>query len=279
MLAAVSGKLIICGTPIGNLSDVPDRLRSALGSADLVYAEDTRRAATLLRAMDVRAEVRSYFVGNEDRRAGELAERLRAGDVVALISDAGMPSIADPGFTAVNAAIDVGAEVTVVPGPSAVTAALAVSGLPADRFVFEAFLPRRSKDRRGRLSELAEEERTIVLFSGKAHVVADLGDLAEALGGDRRVAVARELTKVYEEVWRGTLDEAVNHWTDRQRRGEFTIVIAGADEKLADFDRTVANAIDAIESGESMANAVRRIASESGVSRRELYEAVLRRLR
>jgi len=279
MLAAVSGKLIICGTPIGNLGDAPDRLRSALGDADLVYAEDTRRAATLLRALDIRAEVRSYFVGNEDQRSRELAERLRAGDVVALISDAGMPSIADPGFTAVNAAIGVGATVTVVPGPSAVTAALAVSGLPADRFVFEAFLPRRSKDRRIRLNRLAEEERTIVLFSGKAHVVPDLRDLAEALGGERRVAVARELTKVYEEVWRGTLDDAVQRWADRELRGEFTIVIAGANKELADFDRTVANAIDAIESGESMADAVRRIASESGVSRRELYEAVLKQLR
>jgi 16S rRNA (cytidine1402-2'-O)-methyltransferase len=279
MLAAVSGKLIICGTPIGNLSDVPDRLRLALGDADLVYAEDTRRAATLLRALGIRAEVRSYFVGNEDRRAVELAERLRAGDVVALVSDAGMPSIADPGFTAVNAAIGVGAEVTVVPGPSAVTAALAVSGLPADRFVFEAFLPRRSKDRRNRLGQLADEERTIVLFAGKAHVVADLGDLAESLGGDRRACVARELTKVYEEVWRGTLADAVSHWAGRELRGEFTIVIAGADAKLADFDRTVADAIDAIESGESMADAVRRIASESGISRRQLYEAVLKQLR
>lgn len=279
MLAAVSGKLIICGTPIGNLGDLSDRLRAALGEADLIYAEDTRRAATLLRTVDVKTEVRSYFVGNEDRRATELAERLRAGDVIALVSDAGMPSIADPGFSAVNAAIGVGADITVVPGPSAVTTALALSGLPADRFVFEAFLPRRSKDRRSRLSLLAGEERTIVLFSGKAHVVADLEDLAEALGEDRRVAVTRELTKVYEEVWRGTLREAVGHWTDRERRGEFTIVIAGADEKLADFDRIVAAAIDAIESGESMADAVRRIASESGVSRRNLYEAVLKQLR
>jgi 16S rRNA (cytidine1402-2'-O)-methyltransferase len=279
MLAAVSGKLMICGTPIGNLGDASDRLRRALGDADVIYAEDTRRAATLLRSMDIKAEVRSYFVGNEDRRAAELAERLRAGDVIALISDAGMPSIADPGFTAVNAAIGVGAEVTVVPGPSAVTAALAVSGLPADRFVFEAFLPRRSKERRTRLGQMAGEERTMVLFSGKAHVVGDLEGLAESLGGDRRVCVARELTKVYEEVWRGTLADAASHWAGRDLRGEFTIVVAGADEKLADFDRTVADAIDAIESGESMADAVRRIASESGVSRRELYEAVLKQRR
>ena len=190
-----------------------------------------------------------------------------------------MPSIADPGFTAVNAALGVGAQVTVIPGPSAVTAALAISGLPADRFVFEAFLPRRGKDRRERLAQLAEEERTIVLFSGKAHVVADLTDMADSFGGDRRVAVTRELTKVYEEVWRGTLADAVPRWQDGELRGEFTIVVAGAEKKLADFDRTVADAIDAIESGESMADAVRRIASESGVSRRDLYEAVLKQRR
>ncbi len=279
MLAAVSGKLMLCGTPIGNLGDISERLKAALGEADVVYAEDTRRAATLLRALGISAEVRSYFVGNEDRRAVELAERLRAGAVVALISDAGMPSIADPGFSAVNAALGVRAQVTVVPGPSAVTAALAVSGLPAGRFVFETFLPRRGKDRRERIDLLADEQRTIVLFSGKAHVVADLQDLAEALGGNRLVAVTRELTKVYEEVWRGTLAEAAEHWAGRELRGEFTIVIAGADERLTDLDRIVAEAVDAIESGESMADAVRRIASESGVSRRRLYEAVLKRRR
>ncbi len=275
MLAAVTGKLVLCGTPIGNLGDVTERLREALSEADLVYAEDTRRAATLLRSLGVKADVRSYFVGNEKRRAVELGERLRAGDIVALISDAGMPSVADPGFSAVAAALEVRAEVTVVPGPSAVTTALAISGLPSARFVFESFLPRKSKDRQKRLDLLAAEQRTIVLFAGKAHVVADLTDLAASLGDDRAVVVARELTKVYEEVWRGTLGDAVSHWSSRELRGEFTIVAAGAERELADLDRIVAVAIDAIESGESMADAVRSTASEFGVSRRKLYEAVL----
>ncbi len=271
----MTAKLTLCGTPIGNLGDASDRLKNVLDEADLIYAEDTRRAAKLLRALDVRTSVRSYFLGNERQRSAELAGRLEAGEKIALITDAGMPSIADPGLSAVNAAIAAGVEVTIVPGPSAATAALAVSGLPAERFVFEGFLPRKGKERAQRMAELAGERRTAVLFSGKSRVVPDLEDLAAALGSERRVVVTRELTKAFEEVWRGTLAEAVEHWSERELRGEFTLVIAGAAEETADLDRIVAEALDAIESGESMADAVRRIASESGISRRELYEAVL----
>lgn len=276
MLAMVSGKLILCATPIGNLGDVSARLRTELAGTDVIYAEDTRRAATLLQALEVRTKVRSYFVGNEDRRSEELAVRLEAGETVALITDAGMPSIADPGLSAVLAARRVGAEVTVVPGPSAVTAALAVSGLPAERFVFEGFLPRKGKDRTRRLSQLAAEERTVVLFSAKKRVVDDLADLAEVLGSDRPVVVTRELTKVFEEVWHGTLAEGAKHWADRQPRGEFTLVVGGAVRQPPDVARAVAQAQDAIESGESMTDAVRRIASDTGVGRRDLYQAVLR---
>ncbi|MDX2344193.1 MAG: 16S rRNA (cytidine(1402)-2'-O)-methyltransferase [Acidimicrobiia bacterium] len=270
------GKLILCGTPIGNLSDVSTRLHEALLEADLVYAEDTRRAGILLGALGVRTVLRSYFVGNEARRAEELQLRLEAGETVALITDAGMPSIADPGLTAVQAAIAADAVVTVVPGPSAVTAALALSGLPAERFVFEGFLPRKGKDRTKRLGEVADEKRTVVLFSAKSRVVSDIKDLAAALGSDREIVVTRELTKVFEEVWRGTLAVAAEHWAAEELRGEFTLVIGGAAQEPADLDRVVAETLNAIESGESMADAVRRIASESGVSRRELYEVVLR---
>lgn len=269
------GKLILCGTPIGNLSDASSRLKSALDDADLIYAEDTRRAATLLRSVDVRTPVRSYFVGNEERRSEEVVARLTAGETIALITDAGMPSIADPGLSAVQAALEADAEVTVVPGPSAVTAALAVSGLPAERFVFEGFLPRKGKERERRIQEIAAEKRTIVMFAAKSRVARDIADLADALGTDRAIVVTRELTKVFEEVWRGTLADAAEHWDTVKARGEFTLVIGGAPEEPADLDRVVAEAQSAIESGESMADAVRRIASESGVSRRELYEAVL----
>ncbi len=276
MLADVTGKLVLCGTPIGNLGDASHRLRLALAEADVIYAEDTRRAAKLLRALDVNTPVRSYFVGNERQRSAELASRLEEGQIAALITDAGMPSIADPGLSAVAAALDVGADVTVVPGPSAVTAALAVAGLPAERFVFEGFLPRKGKDRVARIDQLAREQRTAVLFSGKSRVVADLKDMADNLDGGREIVVTRELTKAFEEVWRGCLADAVAHWESQELRGEFTIVVAGAEEELADFDRIVAAAIDAIESGESLTDAVRRLASDSGVSRRALYEAALR---
>lgn len=278
MLALVSGTLFLCATPIGNLSDASDRLKNVLDEADLIYAEDTRRTAKLLRALDVRTDVRSYFVGNEKQRSVELRGRLEAGERIALVTDAGMPAIADPGVTAVRAALEAGAVVTVVPGPSAATAALAISGLPAERFVFEGFLPRKGKERRLRLGELAAEHRTTVLFSAKSRVVADLTDMAEALG-DRHIVVTRELTKAFEEVWRGTLSEAVDHWSTCELRGEFTLVVEGAEHESADLDRIVAEARDAIESGESMADAVRRVASESGVSRREVYEAVLNRQR
>ncbi|MEA2002358.1 MAG: 16S rRNA (cytidine(1402)-2'-O)-methyltransferase [Actinomycetota bacterium] len=272
----MTGNLILCATPIGNLGDTSTRLKTALTAADLIYAEDTRRAATLLQALGVQTKVRSYFLGNEARRSEELAARLESGSTVALITDAGMPSIADPGLSAVQAARAVGAEVTVIPGPSAVTAALAVSGLPAERFVFEGFLPRKGKDRSRRLTQLASEERTAVLFSAKKRVVDDLTDLAAVLGPDRPVVVTRELTKAFEEVWHGTLATAAKHWADEQPRGEFTLVVGGAIHEPPDLESAVTQATNAIESGDSMTDAVRRIASDTGVSRRDLYEAVLR---
>lgn len=172
------GTLILCATPIGNLGDAPPRLGEALTSASVVYAEDTRRSRVLLRHLGVDRPLRSFFVGNEATRSEELAGRLQRGETVALVTDAGTPAVADPGFTAVRAAIEVGAEVTVVPGPSAVTAALAVSGLPTDRFVFEGFLPRSGKERRSRLESLAVESRTTILFAAAGRLVDDHAILA-----------------------------------------------------------------------------------------------------
>lgn len=278
MLGVVTGRLTLCATPIGNLGDIPSRLGEALGRADVVFAEDTRRAATLLRTLGIKVPLRSYFVGNEARRSVELAERLAAGEAVALITDAGMPAISDPGVSAVRAALEVGAEVGVVPGPSAVTAALAVSGLPADRFAFEGFLPRKGGNRARRLDELAVEARTVVLFAAKSRLVADLADLAAALGGDRPVTVCRELTKVYEEVWRGTLAVAAAEWGTRENiRGEFTLVVGGRPTEIPDLDHVADMVEVVIESGESLTDAVRRVAADSRVSRRALYEEVLRR--
>jgi 16S rRNA (cytidine1402-2'-O)-methyltransferase len=248
-----------------------------LDSADVVYAEDTRRSRVLLDRLGVTARLRSYFVGNERTRAVELASRLVEGQVVALITDAGTPAIADPGLTAVRAAVEAGAEVTVVPGPSAVTAALAVSGLPGDRFVFEGFLPRKAGMRQRRLEELSEEPRTIVFFAAPSRVAADLDDMAAALGRDRPVVVGRELTKLHEEVFRGTLDDAARRWGESEvARGEFTLVVAGAPPEQPSLEDLVAEVAAAREGGRSLSDVVRDVAERSGVSRRALYEAALR---
>ena len=272
----MTGRLVICATPIGNLNDATVRLRSELTAADLIYAEDTRRAATLLQALGVETKARSYFVGNEEQRSAELADRLLQGLTVALISDAGMPAIADPGLSAVRAAVEVGSQITVVPGPSAITTALAVSGLPAERFVFEGFLPRKGQDRAQRLAEIREEQRTTVLFSARSRVAKDIVDLGANLSADRPLVVARELTKAFEEIWRGTIGEAAEYWSSREPRGEFTLVIGGASPVVPDLEGAVQAALAEIDAGTSMADAVKSIAVDWGVRRRELYEAVLR---
>ena len=270
----MSGLLIVCATPIGNLADVSPRLQEALESAAFVFAEDTRRTGKLIAGLGIEATLRSYFVGNERQRADELEKLLADGEIVALVTDAGTPAISDPGAAAIQAAVDAGAAVTVIPGPSAVTAALAVSGFDGDRFVFEGFLPRKGRARAERLAALGSEQRTAVLFLSPHRVDLDLIDLATAVGPERQIVVTRELTKLHEEVWRGTLAEAAERWGETGR-GEFTVVIAGAPSPEPDLGRAVADAQAAIEGGERPSDAVRRVASELGVSRRELYERVI----
>jgi 16S rRNA (cytidine1402-2'-O)-methyltransferase len=273
----MAGRLVICATPIGNLGDVSPRMREALAAADLVYAEDTRRTRSLLEHLGLAPKVRSYFAGNERRRTAELATDLEAGRVVVLVTDAGMPSVSDPGVSAVRTAVDAGADVSVVPGPSAVTAALAGSGLPAERFVFEGFLPRKGRARADRLGRLAAEERTIVLFAATARVAEDLVDLAGALGHDRSVVVARELTKLHEELWRGTLGAAAGRWSHEvEPRGEFTLVVAGATGSPPAADDLVGEVLAAEAHGLTRSEAVRQVAADAGASRRELYQAVIR---
>lgn len=272
------GLLILCATPIGNLDDASPRLRATLETADTVYAEDTRRSKTLLRHFGIDRRLRSYFAGNEAERSQELAKALTGGATVALLTDAGMPAIADPGHSAVRAAIEVGSTVTVVPGPSAVTAALAVSGLPSDRFVFEGFLPRKGSARAARLAALASERRTVVLFAAPSRIVSDLEDLAEALGSERQIAVVRELTKLHEETWRGSLVAAAERWTSEVRaRGEFTLVLEGAAApEPASVGELVARVEVLVARGTSTSDAVREVAAEYGVSRRELYERMVK---
>ncbi len=273
----MAGRLVLCGTPIGNLGDASRRLAEVLGEADVVFAEDTRRTGTLLRHLGVDRPMRSYFAGNEAQRSAELRERLDQGETVALLTDAGMPSVSDPGLSAVRIAVAASADVTVVPGPSAVSAALAVSGLPSDRFVFEGFLPRKGGDRRKRLRALATEPRTAVVFSAPSRVGLDLRDLAEALGAERQIAVTRELTKLHEEIWRGTLGDASRNWTpEGTALGEFTLVVAGAEAASVDPGMLL-DEVDAAQSaGASRSDAIRAVAERHDVSRRELYDAVIK---
>lgn len=272
----MAGTLILCAGPIGNLGDAPPRLAEALRSADIVYAEDTRRARVLLDHLGAPTPVRSYFVGNEQERAGEVADRLAAGDTVALLTDAGTPGVADPGLTAVRAAVAVGATITGIPGASAVTLALAVSGAPGDRFVFEGFLPRRGHDRSDRIAAIAAETRTVVLFASPHRLDDDLVDLAAAHDRPRQAVVCRELTKLHEEVWRGTLTEAARHWAETDRvRGEITVVLGAMEAVAGDLEAAVSEARALIAAGTAPSRAVREVAERHGVSRREVYARVV----
>jgi 16S rRNA (cytidine1402-2'-O)-methyltransferase len=275
-LADFSGKrrLVLVGAPLGNPADASPRMRETLATADVIAAEDTRRFARLARDLGVAVTGRvvSYFEGNEARRTPELVRALRDGASVALITDGGMPSVSDPGYRLVRAALDEGLPVAVVPGPSAVTTALALSGLPSDRFCFEGFPPRRAGERRTRLTALAGEERTLVFFEAPHRVAETLADLAEAFGADRAAAVCRELTKVYEEVRRDGLG-ALAQWAGAaEPRGEITIVVAGAAPAAPPAEADLRAAVAAHQAaGMSRRDAVAAVAREYGVPRRSVY--------
>jgi 16S rRNA (cytidine1402-2'-O)-methyltransferase len=277
--SSASGRLVLVGAPLGNVGDASTRLRETLTSADVVAAEDTRRLARLARDLDitVRGRVVSYFEGNEERRTPDLIEALRDGACVAVVTDGGMPSVSDPGYRIVRAALDAGFPVTAAPGPSAVTTALALSGLPSDRFCFEGFLPRSGSGRRARLRALAAEERTLVLFEAPHRIAGALADLAATFGADRDAAVCRELTKTYEEIRRGTLGELARWAVDGETRGEITLVVAGAvagpaEPPAADVLRAAVAEREA--AGESRRDAVTAVATVFGLRRREVYALV-----
>lgn len=268
------GSLVVCATPIGNLEDVSDRLRTALTACDVVYAEDTRRTGKLLRHIGATTEVRSLFTGNEARKTGELIEEVRSGKTVALVSDAGMPSVSDPGARAVARAHAEGLRVTVVPGPSAVTAAVALSGFGADRFAFEGFLPRKGSERAARIASVAAEARPVVLFASPNRLAEDLKDIAGEIDSSRRIAVLRELTKIHEEAWVGTIAEAMDRWGE-EVKGEVTLVLDGAPLEEVSLEDAVTDAKERIEGGSSLSDAARQAAELSGVSRREIYQRLI----
>lgn len=275
------GKLVVCATPIGNLGDASPRLARALAEADVVACEDTRHTRKLLSHLGVRARLVSYYEANEPERAASLVERIEAGERVALVSDAGMPAISDPGHDLIGACLARGLEVEVVPGPSAALAALVVSGLPADRFCFEGFLPRKPSARARRLGELAGERRTMVFFEAPHRMLATLDAMIEWFGRERRCALARELTKVHEEVLRGTLVEVRERLADQGERGELTLVVAGAPEEPAGEGRgaaaadLVAEVGRLVDAGATTRDAVSEVARASGRPRRAVYQAVL----
>ena len=273
-----TGRLVLVGTPIGNLADLTPRAVDALRDADLIAAEDTRRTRALLTHAGLPAGRRLLAVHehNERTRAAELVDEIRRGRTVALVTDAGMPGVADPGHRLVQACAAVGLPVEVVPGPSAVVAALAVSGLPGDRFVFEGFLPRKGPARRERLAALAHEERTSMCFESPHRVAATLAELVDACGPDRGVVLARELTKLHEEVFRGTLGTALEHVEATPPRGEYVVVLAGAGPRDAPTDDDVAaEAEAALAAGMSARDAAAHVAGRLGVSRRRAYDVVV----
>jgi 16S rRNA (cytidine1402-2'-O)-methyltransferase len=277
-VAQSTGTLYLVGTPIGNLGDLSDRARKTLGSVDVVACEDTRRTGRLLSSFGIRgARLVSFFEGNERQRVAELVRLLTEGSDVAVVSDAGMPGLSDPGYRLVAACVEQSVPVDVVPGPSAAVTALVVSGLPTDRFVFEGFLPRSGRARAVRLAALAGEARTMVLFESPRRLAGTLGDLHETLG-DRRVAVARELTKLHQEVLRGSLSHLKNEAAGREMKGEVVVVVEGAarDRPLADAEEAARLAASFVTEGARKREAARRAAAQTGVSARWIYEALVR---
>ena len=276
MEETAGGTLTLAGTPIGSHTHASRALCEVLARADVVAAEDTRRFTTLLHRIGVTTQARvvSYFEGNEATRTPELVEAIAAGQQVVLVSDAGMPSVSDPGHRLVAACIARDLRVTAVPGPSAVLTAVAVSGLASDRFCFEGFLPRKQGERQARMRELAGEPRTMVFFEAPHRLHDWLRDAAGIWGADRRAVVCRELTKPYEEIRRSDL-AGLTAWAADGVRGEVTLVVAGAVSREVGVDDALAMVTERVAEGEKLSGAVRSVADLLGVPRRSLYEAAL----
>ena len=273
----MSGTLWLVATPIGNLGDLSDRARETLRSVDLIAAEDTRRTGRLLSSFGLgeHAPMLSYFEGNERERTSELVGRLSGGADVALVTDGGMPGVSDPGYRLVRAAIDAGVQVHVVPGPSSVLAALVLSGLPMHRFAFEGFLPRKAGDRRARLEALGPDDRTLVLFESPRRVQTLLREILDAWG-DRRVAVARELTKLHEEVRRGPISQVLAEMGEAAPKGEVVVVVQGrTGEAGEDLAACVSEAEDLVAGGMKKRDAARAVADRHAVSANAIYRSLL----
>jgi 16S rRNA (cytidine1402-2'-O)-methyltransferase len=274
---AATGRVLLAGTPLGRPEDASSRLREALATAPVIAAEDTRRLRRLCADLGVTpaGRVVSFYDANESSRVPQLIEELRVGRDVLVVSDAGMPSVSDPGYRLVAAAIDAGIDVTALPGPSAVTTALAVSGLPVDRFCFEGFLPRKAGERQRALAALSDERRTLVFFEAPHRLAATLADLVSAFGDGRPAAICRELTKTHEEVRRGSLGELAK-WAVGDVRGEITLVVGGATEERAQTAADLAAAVAEREAaGQPRKEAIADVSRERGVPKRAVFDAVV----
>jgi 16S rRNA (cytidine1402-2'-O)-methyltransferase len=272
-----AGVVVLAATPIGDVTDASPRLVAELTAADVIAAEDTRRLRRLLERLGVQtaARIMSYFEGNELRRTAELIGLLDHGARVVVVSDAGMPSVSDPGYRLVTAAIASGFRVTAVPGPSAVLTALAVSGLPVDRFCFEGFLPRKSSERLRRLAELVTEPRTMVFFEAPHRAGGTLSAMVQTFGADRPGAVCRELTKTYEEIRRGSLQELAD-WASAEVRGEVTLVIGGATAPAVDLESAAREAAGLAADGMKLKAAVAQVAQQHRLSKNALYDLAVK---
>lgn len=273
----MSGQLILAATPIGNSADASPRLREALETADIIAAEDSRRAKRLLQDLGIStsAQIWSFYDAVEESKSPELIERVQAGNKVVVISDAGMPTVSDPGYRIVQAAIESGVKVSVIPGPSAVLTALAVSGLPVDRFTFEGFLPRKSGEREKFLTQLVNEPRTMVFFEAPHRLVETLEDFSKVFGDDRQAVICRELTKTYEEVVRGTFAQLLD-WAAQEILGEITLVVAGSKPvAVLEPSEWVELVKTRVTLGISQRDAIADVAKELSVPKRDVYDAVL----
>jgi 16S rRNA (cytidine1402-2'-O)-methyltransferase len=275
-MSSAQGRLVLAATPLGDVGDASARLVAAIATADVIAAEDTRRFLTLAGALKVKptGKVISFYEDVETARLPRLLESLRDGQTVLLVTDAGMPSVSDPGFRLVAACVEEDLPVTCLPGPSAVTTALALSGLPCDRFCFEGFAPRKPGERAKWLRELATEPRTVVFFESPHRLASTLEDAVKVLGGARRAAVCRELTKTYEEIRRGPLSELAA-WAADGVRGEISVVLAGAEPRAVSVADLVVEVSERVAAGERLKAAAAEVAEATGVSKKELYDAVL----
>lgn len=271
------GTLYVVGTPIGNLEDISLRAIRILQQVALIAAEDTRHTGKLLQHLHIATPQLSYYEHNSRGRIPQLLERLQQGQDIALVTDAGMPGIADPGYELVQACQTAAIPVVSIPGPSAVVTALSGAGLPCDRFIFEGFLPSKGPERRERLQALQTESRTIVLYEAPHRLLQTLQDLADVLGADRTIVTARELTKRYETFWRGTLATAIAHYTDQAPQGEFTLVLAGAEARSPMLSEAVLRQelTALLQQGLSRSQASRQLAAQTHYPRRQLYQLAL----